>query len=74
MDRLEAEGLYWKEILSGGPDYLFRGVIISKLCNDPQYDQKLSFVDSLMQDLDEWQPYWEKLKAVLHTIEPKYSL
>ncbi|UII25835.1 hypothetical protein LVD15_21420 [Fulvivirga maritima] len=74
MDRLEAEGKYWKEILSGGPEYLFRGVIISKLCNDPKFEDKQLFVDSLLGDLDEWQPYWQKLKGILPTIEPKYSL
>jgi hypothetical protein len=27
MDRLEKEGDYWNKILSGGPDYFFRGLI-----------------------------------------------
>ena len=34
MDELQAEGKYWSEILSGCEDNLFRGLIISKLCND----------------------------------------
>lgn len=73
MDRLENEGLYWKEILSGGPDYLLRGIIISRLCNDPKIEVKISFVNSLLSDLEEWQPYWKKLIELLPSISPKFK-
>ncbi|MCX2744393.1 hypothetical protein OO013_10975 [Mangrovivirga sp. M17] len=52
----------------------FRGLIISKLCNDPNYNQKFRKVEAIFDEPDEWLPYWEKLKAVLPTIEPKYNL
>jgi len=74
MDRLEAENLYWKEILSGGPDYLFRGVIISKLCNDANFNKKILFVNSLLKSSEDWAPYWAKLKEVLPSIQPKYNV
>ncbi len=75
MDRLEAEGEDWNGILSGYGDRLFRGIIISKLCNDSNYEKKLSYCDqkfTTVELLKDWQPYWEKLKALLPAIEPKY--
>lgn len=72
MDRLEAEGKKWSEVLSGYGDVYFRGIIISKLCDDPNYEKKLQLVDSFFNEPDDWQPYWEKLKALLPGIEPKY--
>jgi len=76
MDRLEAEGKFWYQgILSGGPDHLFRGLIISKLCNDLNFSEKVSKVDSIYyQDSDEWLPFYEKLKQRLKTLEPVYNL
>lgn len=72
MDRLEAEGKKWSEVLSGYGDVYFRAIIISKLCDDPNYEKKLQLVDSFFNEPDEWQPYWEKLKALLPGIEPRY--
>jgi hypothetical protein len=78
IERLEKEGKYWKEFLSGGPDFLFRGLIISKLCNDINFENKLNRVDNYFSDkqwnLDEWKPYYEKLKLKLKTLSPKYNL
>ncbi len=81
MHELEEEGLSWqnpgKGILAGSIDAFFRGLIISKLCNDSRLDSKVEFCDKYLYDgtNDEWVPYYEKLKAeVLPTIEPKYNL
>lgn len=78
MDKLEQEGKYWNSIIAGGPDFLFRGLIISKLCNDYNFNQKLRFVDSLFIDvqnnLKKWQPYYEQLKLKLSALSPKYNL
>ena len=63
MDELLAEGKYWSEILSGCEDNLFRGLIISKLCNDKNYNKKIEYVDSIFYESpDDWLPYYEKLK------------
>ncbi|MRJ10405.1 hypothetical protein EDL98_04835 [Ornithobacterium rhinotracheale] len=75
MDELTAQGKYWHEILSGSADYLFRGLIISKLCNDPNYNEKIKYTDKLFYDKpDEWIPYYEKLKERLKSVEPKYNI
>ena len=75
MDNLENEGKYWNEILVGGPEFLFRGLIISKLCNDEKYENKLLYVESLLKSMaDEYLPYFEKLKSRLENLQPKYNI
>jgi len=74
MDRLETEGKYWKEILVGGIDHLFRGLIISKLCDDPNFNIKLEKWDSVIYQSKYkiWHFYYNTLKDRLKTIEPLY--
>ena len=75
MDELQTEGKYWSEILSGCEDNLFRGLIISKLCNDKNYNKKIEYVDSIFYESpDDWIPYYEKLKERLKSIEPIYNV
>ena len=75
MDELLAEGKYWSEILSGCEDNLFRGLIISKLCNDKNYNKKIEYVDSIFYESpDDWIPYYEKLKERLKSVEPIYNV
>ncbi|MBO3099448.1 hypothetical protein [Gelidibacter pelagius] len=76
MNQLMDDGTYWNGILSGLADYLFRGLIISKLCNDPDFNNKITYCDkklSSRESLSEWLPYYEKLKHKLSTLEPKYN-
>ena len=75
MDELLAESKYWSEILSGCEDNLFRGLIISKLCNDKNYNKKIEYVDSIFYESpDDWLPYYEKLKERLKSVEPIYNV
>lgn len=75
MDRLEVEGKYWNEILSGGPEFLFRGLIISKLCNDNDYLRKLDYVKELIIPMAiDYLPFYEKLKTKLETLIPVYNV
>ena len=75
MDELLAEGKYWSEILSGCEDNLFRGLIISKLCNDKNYNKKIEYVDSIFYESPaDWLPYYEKLKERLKSVEPIYNV
>ena len=81
MDELVEAGLTWqyphKGILSGTLDAELRGLIISKLCNDPNFFHKLEECDLVFSEerYKKWLPYYEKLKAeVLPTIEPKYNI
>ena len=83
MDELVEAGLTWqyphKGILEGNTDAFFRGLIISKLCNDPlsNFENKVEFCDKWLYNgrNDKWLPYYEKLKAeVLPIIEPKYNI
>lgn len=81
MDELVNEGFFWQYegegILYGGIDAFLKGLIISKLCNDPNFDAKLADCDERFtgEAYKRWVPYYEKLKAeILPTIEPKYNL
>ena len=70
MEELEKGGKYWKDILAGGPEYFFRGLIISKLCEDPDYERKLTYADELFlpNTSEKWKPYYAQLKAKLKTL------
>ena len=81
MDELESEGILWQDrknggILAGTLDANFRGLIISKLCNDKNYESKKAIVDLKLEkpNYANWKPYYEKLKTVLPSIQPKYNL
>ena len=81
MDELEAQGLTWQHpkvgILSGSLDAELRGLIISKLCNDPHLEQKVAKIDQLFHEDESdkpWWPYLDRLKEILPTIEPKYNI
>jgi hypothetical protein len=77
MNRLEAEGKYWNGILGGLADYLFRGLIISKLCNDDDFERKVQYCDEKLNSrpsLAIWLPYYEKLKARLQNLQPMYNV
>ncbi len=69
------KGLFW-----GNFDGHFRGLIISKLCNDPLFQDKVKRVEYWLYEHKEaylhkrFIPYYEKLKQLLPTIEPKYSM
>ena len=79
IDELTAEGKTWQNnkngILAGALDADFRGLIISKLCNDPNFDKKINMCNEIFsrEQYKEWLPYYEKLKERLKTIEPKYK-
>ena len=76
MDELQAEGKYWSDLLTGGVPHLFKGLIISKLCNDPNFYNKIIFVDNIFatEDISEYLPYYEKLKERLKSVEPIYNV
>lgn len=77
MDRLEKEGKDWNEILGGMGDRLFRALIISKLCNDPNYESKERFCDQKFQNVEllkSWQPNYAKLKDIVHNMKPLYNI
>ena len=67
--------------LFGMYDGYFRGLIISKLCNDPKFEEKFKYVDTRFtsdRDASFWggnfSSDYKKLKQLLPTIEPKYSM
>lgn len=81
MDELEAQGLTWQHpkggILGGSLDADFRGLIISKLCNDPHLEHKVIKIDREFHENESymrWWPYLDRLKEILPTIEPKYDI
>ena len=76
MDELVDTGGYWSDLLTGGVPHLFKGLIISKLCNDPNFYNKIIFVDNIFatEDISEYLPYYEKLKERLKNVEPIYNV
>lgn len=76
MDELTSTGGYWSDILTGGVPHLFKGLIISKLCNDPSFHNKIVFVDNIFatENISEYLPYYEKLKEHLKSVEPIYNI
>jgi hypothetical protein len=76
MDQLLQEGRYWSEIINGGPEFFFRGLIVSRLCNDKDFDSKISYVDGIFFDeaysLADWIPYYELLKQKLAITESMF--
>lgn len=78
MDKLQHNGLYWNNsggILSGTLSAYFSGLIISRLCNDPNYEEKALIMDEVFGNplYEEWLPFYNNLKKRLETLEPKYS-
>ena len=84
MEELDKENIFWfkydKGIIWGGMEGFFRGLVISKLCDDPLFEDKVKYIDGILYN-PEYQnstklyiPYYEKLKQLLPTIEPKYSM
>ena len=84
MEELDKENIFWfkydKGIIWGGVEGFFRGLVISKLCDDPLFEDKVKYIDGILYN-PEYQnstklyiPYYEKLKQILPTIEPKYSM
>ena len=77
MNRLEKEGKYWHEILGGRLEHVFRGLIISKLCNDYDYERKFKRWEEIIcgnSKYEKWYPYLKKLKEKLATLKPIYNL
>ena len=84
MEELDSVNISWvhyeKGLLFGNFDGYFRGLIISKLCNDPLFQDKVKLVEYRLYEHKEaylhkrFIPYYEKLKQLLPTIEPKYSM
>ena len=84
MEELNNANISWVHygngLISGGFDGHFRGLIISKLCNDPLFHDKVKVVEYWLYEHKEaylhkcFIPYYEKLKQLLPTIEPKYSM
>ena len=80
MDELTAQGKTWQNmengILSGSLDAQFRGLIISKLCNDIGFDDKISMCNEIFsrEQYKDRLPYYEKLKEHLKSVEPIYNV
>jgi hypothetical protein len=80
MDELTAQGKTWQNmengILSGSLDAEFRGLIIAKLCDDPNFQKKVEMCETVFNEscYEEWLPYYEKLKERLKSVEPIYNV
>lgn len=67
INTLMKENKYWHQGAVGLGNGYFTGLIISKLCNDPDYENKFEYVMSLYSapenNLVGYLPYLEKLKV-----------
>ena len=79
MDELDKTNTFWGEdevgILSWGAAY-FIGLVISKLCNDPKYDEKLERLNAHYSEkrYSEKLLAFRKLKEILEHVEPRYNV
>ena len=62
--------------LDWGRNADFIGIIISKLCNDSKYDEKLERLNAYYSEdeNEEDLPFFEKLKEILEHVEPRYNV
>ncbi|MFC2347383.1 MAG: hypothetical protein ACFNO7_00535 [Bacteroides sp.] len=80
MEELDAKDLFWADskygILYGNEDAQFTGLIISKLCNDPRYEEKLERVKVYFSEdeNEEWLPYFERFCSIIEHVEPRYNV
>ena len=80
MDELDKTNTYWGEkkvgILDHGSDPYFSGLVISKLCNDPKFEEKLERLNAYYsKDEHEKDLFaFEKLKEILERVEPRYNV
>ena len=80
MDELEGKNICWSDkhygILDWGRNADFIGIIISKLCNDSKYDEKLERLNAYYSEDENEKdlPVFEKLKEILERVEPRYNV
>ena len=80
MDELEGKNIYWSDkhygILDWGRNADFIGIIISKLCNDSKYDEKLERLNAYYSKDEHEEDLFafEKLKEILEHVEPRYNV
>ena len=80
MDQLENEKKYWNGlfgeggILAGMVDAFLRGLIISKLCNDINFEKKVNIVENIFNEDTKSLAKLEKLKERLKKVNPIYNI
>lgn len=64
-----------ERVIHGGIDGEFRILIISKLCDDPRFEERFERMQQLFYkgNCGEWKESFEKLKDILPYIKPKYQ-
>lgn len=69
------ETLSYTKILLGRLDHLFRALIISKLCDDPFFQEKLSLVKAeIAKDENfQWINHFNELETRLSALQARYS-
>lgn len=75
IDELEYNNdKFYSSYICGGTDKLFRVLLISKLCNDPNYNKKKEKIDARFDDprKETWKPYYARLCDELERIVPIY--
>lgn len=72
--RLESNGVDINQLIDGMGDAFMRYLIISKLCNDFDYETKYLKIGSMAKQSKEFLLYWEKYEELLKSIKPKYFI
>ena len=80
IDELDKTNTYWGAdavgILDHGSDPYFSGLVISKLCNDPKFEEKLERLNAYYSKDEHEEDLFafEKLKEILEHVEPRYNV
>ena len=80
MNELDAKKIAWGNIVSEGilcggfPDLC--GLLISKLCNDPFYEEKFNFwaEDYAKDENEKWLQCFERFCSIIEHVEPRYNV
>lgn len=68
IENIESEGHQnYLALIEGGVDHLFRVLIVSKLCGDEGYDNRIKKLEELIlkPKYSEWHDHFERLKVIL---------
>ena len=79
MDDLESNHIFWGDPCRGilnSSESMFSGLIISKLCNDNDYNRKFKHWEAIYMgdNYEKERIYFEKLKEILERVEPRYNV
>lgn len=70
--KVDGELTQYRNLLSGGPEFLVRALLIFKMYNYPNFNIKLNEVEDIFKTKldDEWKPFWKEYKMEIEKTQP----